>query len=166
MLESERRCKEHRKARRTKEVFVYISVGKQHPTNCLPRAPRHRVLQCQTVLRPPSQNRYQKRSSRPGRERWEPTNRGLLPCANGVPENHTGRVLGVRNGCSDGGETGITLVGVPRTGKWEMSGVPGGRRISENAEVRANMGDCVYERATVMLVPGLRAATRDCGVMS
>lgn len=83
-----------------------------------------------------------------------------------MPENHTGGVLGVRNGWSDGADTGITLGGVSRAGKWEMSGVPGGGRISENSEARVKMGDCVDERATIMLVPALRAATRDCGVMS
>ena len=83
-----------------------------------------------------------------------------------MPENHTGGVLGVRNGCSDGAETGITLGGVSRAGKWEMRGVPGGGRMRENSEARVKMGDCVDERATIMLVPALRVATRDCGVMS
>ena len=94
------------------------------------------------------------------------TNRGLLPCANGMPENHTGGVLAARNGCSDGADTGIMLGGVSRTGKWEMSGVPGGGRISENSDARVKTGDCVGESATIMLVPALRAVTRDCGVMS
>ena len=47
-----------------------------------------------------------------------------------------------------------------------MSGVPGGGRISENSDARVKIGECVGERATIRLVPALRAATRDCGVMS
>jgi len=74
------------------------------------------------------------------------TNRGLLPCAKGIPENHTGGVLCVSKGCCDGADTGITVEGVSRAGKWEMRGVPGGGRISENSDARVKMGDCVGER--------------------
>jgi hypothetical protein len=81
-----------------------------------------------------------------------------------MPENYTGRVLGVRNGCFDGADTVITLGGVSRAGKWEMSGVPGGGRMRENSEARVKMGDCVDETATIMLVPALRAATRETAV--
>jgi hypothetical protein len=79
-----------------------------------------------------------------------------------MPENHTGGVSGVRNGCSDGADTGIMLGGASRAGKWEMSG----GRMSENSDARVKMGDCVGEGAMIRLVPALRAATRDCGVMS
>src|SRR6266403_896381 len=88
------------------------------------------------------------------------TNSGLLRCAKGVPENHTGGVLGVNKGCPGGTETGITVGGVSRAGKWEMSGVPGGGRIRENSDARVKTGDCVGERAMMRLVPALRAATR------
>jgi hypothetical protein len=74
--------------------------------------------------------------------------------------------LGVSKGCSDGAETGITLGGVSRAGKWDMRGVPGGGRMSENSDASVKMGDCVDERAMMKLVPALRAATRNCGVMS
>jgi len=47
-----------------------------------------------------------------------------------------------------------------------MRGVPGGGRMSENSDARVKMGDCVDERAMMKLVPALRAATRNCGVMS
>jgi hypothetical protein len=94
------------------------------------------------------------------------TNRGLLRCANGIPENHTGGVLGVRKGRSEGTGTGITLGGVSRSGKWERRGVPGGGRIRENSDARVKTGDCVGERAMMRLVPALRAATKVCGVMS
>lgn len=94
------------------------------------------------------------------------TSRGLFPCAKGMPENHTGGVLGVSKGCSEGTVTGITLGRVSRAGKWEMSGVPGGGRIRENSEARVKMGVCVGERAMMRLVPALRAVTRDCGLRS
>jgi hypothetical protein len=93
-------------------------------------------------------------------------NRGLLPCAKGMPENHTGGVLGVSRGCSDGAEMGITLGGVSRAGKWDIRGVPGGGRMSENSEASVKMGDCVGERAMMRFVPALRTETRNCGVMS
>jgi len=83
-----------------------------------------------------------------------------------MPENHTGGVLGVSKGWSEGTGTGITLGGVSRPGKWEMRGVPGGGRIRENSDARVKIGDCFGERATMRLVPALRAATRVCGVMS
>jgi hypothetical protein len=94
------------------------------------------------------------------------TKSGLLPSAKGMPENHTGGVLGVSKGCCGGTETGITLGGVSRAGKWEISGVPGGGRTRENSEARVKMGVWLGERATIRFVPALRAATRDCGVMS
>jgi hypothetical protein len=94
------------------------------------------------------------------------TSRGLLRCANGTPENHTGGVLGVSKGWSEGTGTGITLGGVSRSGKWEMRGVPGGGRIRENSDARVKVGVCVGERAMMRLVPALRAATRVWGVMS
>ena len=75
-------------------------------------------------------------------------------------------MLRVSKGCADGAETGITLGGVSRAGKWDMRGVPGGGRMSENSDARVKMGDCVDERAMMKLVPALRAATRNCGVMS
>lgn len=83
-----------------------------------------------------------------------------------MPENHTGGVLGVSKGRSEGTGTGITLGGVSRSGKWEMRGVPGGGRIRENSDARVKIGDCVGERAMMRLVPALRAATRFCGVIS
>ena len=83
-----------------------------------------------------------------------------------MPENHTGGVLNVSMGWSDGTGTGITLGGVSRAGKWEMRGVPGGGRIRENSDARVKIGDCVGERAMMRLVPALRAATRFCGVTS
>lgn len=89
------------------------------------------------------------------------TKRGLLPCAKGMPENHTGGVLGASKGCAAGTETGITPGGVSRAGKWEMSGVPGGGRMRENSDARVKTGDCVGERAMMRLVPASRAATRD-----
>ena len=94
------------------------------------------------------------------------TKSGLLPSAKGMPENHTGGVLGVSRGWFDGTATGITLGRVSLTGKWEMRGVLGGGRTRENSEARVKMGDCFVERATIRLVPALRAATSDCGVMS
>jgi hypothetical protein len=94
------------------------------------------------------------------------TKSGLFPSAKGMPENHTGDVLGVSRGCSEGTETGITLGGVSRAGKWETSGVPGGGRTRENSEARVKIGVWLEERATMRFVPALRAATRDCGVMS
>jgi len=69
------------------------------------------------------------------------TNKGLLPCAKGIPEYHTGGVFGVSKGCSEGTATGITPGGVSRAGKWEMSGVPGGGRIRENSDARVKNGD-------------------------
>lgn len=69
------------------------------------------------------------------------TSRGLLRCAKGMPENHTGGVLGVIKGWSEGTGTGITLGGVSRAGKWEISGVPGGGRIRENSDARVKTGD-------------------------
>jgi hypothetical protein len=47
-----------------------------------------------------------------------------------------------------------------------MRGVPGGGRMSENSDARVKMGVWVGERAMMKLVPALRAATRNCGVMS
>lgn len=94
------------------------------------------------------------------------TKSGLLPRAKGMPENHTGGVLGVSRGCSEGTGMGITLGGVSRSGKCEMRGVPGGGRTRENSEARVKMGVCFGESATMRLVPALRAATSDCGVMS
>ena len=132
---SHKRRKSAQPHQSTSPVRYYHASGNQsqHPTCCPPRVPRHRALQRQTVLRHPSQNWCLRRSSQPWREGLG-TNRGLLPCANGMPEDHTGGVLGVRNGCSDGADTGTTLGGVSRTGKWERSGVPGGGRISEMRE--------------------------------
>lgn len=89
------------------------------------------------------------------------TSRGLLPCAKGIPENHTGGVLGVNRGFAEGTETGTTSGVVSRAGKWEMRGVPGGGRIRENSEARVKMGVCLWERATMMFVPALRAVTMD-----
>ena len=89
------------------------------------------------------------------------TSKGLLPCAKGIPENHTGGVLGVKKGCVEGTETGMTPGGVSRAGKWEMRGVPGGGRTRENSEARVKMGVCFWESATMRFVPALRAVTRD-----
>ena len=89
------------------------------------------------------------------------TSRGLLASAKGIPENHTGGVLGVNRGFAEGTETGTTSGVVSRAGKWEMRGVPGGGRIRENSEARVKMGVCLWERATMMFVPALRAVTMD-----
>jgi hypothetical protein len=96
------------------------------------------------------------------------TNRGLLPCSKRMLENHMGGVLGVSKGWTDDSETGIRLGRVSRAGKWDMRGVPGGGRMSENLDARVNMGDYqrVGERAVMKLAPASKAATRNCGVMS
>jgi hypothetical protein len=94
------------------------------------------------------------------------TKSGLFPRAKGMPENHTGGVLGFRKAWFEGTVMGTTLGGVSRGGKWEMRGVPGGGRIRENSDASVKMGDCFGERATMRLVPALRASTSDCGVMS
>jgi hypothetical protein len=59
----------------------------------------------------------------------------LLPYAKGIPENHTGGVLGVSKGWCNGADM-VTLGGESHAGKWEMRGVPGGGRISENSDER------------------------------
>jgi hypothetical protein len=62
------------------------------------------------------------------------TSRELLLCAKGIPENHTGGVLGVKRGIA------FTR---GRMGN-ESERVPGGGRIKdkENSEAKVNMGVC------------------------
>ena len=66
-----------------------------------------------------------------------------------------------------GGAMGTTDAGVSRSGKWEMSGVPGGGRMRENSGAREVSGVCfLEERARRRFVPWPRSSTRVCGVMS
>lgn len=62
--------------------------------------------------------------------------------------------------------TGITVAGSSRLGKWEMRGVPGGGRVSENSAARVERSVCFGESAMRRLVFLERRVTRDWGVMS
>ncbi len=89
----------------------------------------------------------------------------LFPCANGIAENHTGGVLGASRGDS-GTEMGITLAGPSLSGKWEISGVPGGERIRENSAASEESIVCFGESTTKRLVLSESNWTRFWGVMS
>ena len=91
-------------------------------------------------------------------------NRGVVQVA--MYERDAGEVLVVSKGCSNGAETKITFSGVSCAERWEMRGVRGSRRVSENLDARVKIGDCVGEGAMMKLVPALRAVTRNCGVLS
>jgi hypothetical protein len=94
------------------------------------------------------------------------TSSGLLPNEWGTPENQTGGRFGVRIGLPDGTETGITVGGSCRSGKYEIKGVPGGGGMSENSAAREVRGVCFEERAMRRLVLLDSKPTSDCGVMS
>ena len=58
--------------------------------------------------------------------------------------------------------TGMTVAGVSRSGKWEMSGVPGGGRMSENSAARELIMVCFLEESARMrFVPFVRRETSD-----
>lgn len=61
---------------------------------------------------------------------------------------------------------GMTVAGVSRLGKWEMSGVLGVGRIRENSDARDVSGVVFGPTATKRLVFSERRVTRDCGVIS
>ena len=60
----------------------------------------------------------------------------------------------------------MRVAGVSRLGKWEMSGVPGGGRMSVNSAASEERGVCLGESARRRFVFLERRETRDCGVMS
>jgi hypothetical protein len=62
-----------------------------------------------------------------------------------------GGVPRVRMGC-EGMSIGIMLAGVSRLGKWEIRGVPGGGRMSENSDARDVKGVGLGPRARRRLV--------------
>ena len=99
------------------------------------------------------------------------TSCGLVPSACGTPENHIGRpslivLLKILVASCWVGVMGMSDAGSARFGKYEMRGVPGGGRMSENSGASSDRGVCFVDKAIIKLVLSLRISTRDCGVMS
>ena len=92
------------------------------------------------------------------------TSKGLLPNTKGTPLNHTGGRSGLRIGAMgfSGGSTGTTVRGVSRSGKCDISGVPGGGSVSANSGARLVNGVCLFaESARTRFVPFERSSTSD-----
>jgi len=83
-----------------------------------------------------------------------------------MPENQIGDVVDGRIACDFGGSMGMMVGGVSRFGKWEMRGVFGGGRMSENSEARDVRGVCFGPRAMRRFELLDSRSTRDCGVIS
>ena len=96
------------------------------------------------------------------------TNKGLFPRAWGTPENHIGAKFLLRMLVASCfvGVIGMRDAGSSRFGKYEIRGVPGGGRMSENSGARDDKAVCFEESASMRFVLSLVRATRDWGVMS